>query len=104
MGGRKDLDELLQGVAGGLAVLQLGGQLTGLRLQPRDSLRARLPRPLQLRQLLLQRRPGVPLLPQVLVSLRQHHAFNDRTDSRSTSLGMIRRQTSGCPCCEHAYT
>lgn len=63
------LDELLQGVAGSLAVLQLGAQLFGLRLQSRQRLRARLPGLLQLRQLLLQRRPCVPLLPQVLMSL-----------------------------------
>ena len=90
--GRGHLDELLEGVAGGLAVLQLGGQLLGLRLQPGGRLRAGLPRLLQLRQQLLQRRPGLPLLPQALVRLQQHPDHIDSAASQN------RARRSGLSC------
>lgn len=70
------LNELLQGVAGALGVLQLGGQLLGLRLQLSHCLGARLRCALHLRQQHLQRRPIAPLLPQILLSLQQNKTFN----------------------------
>ena len=63
------LNEFLEGVAGGLAVLQLGGQLLGLCIQLHRALCAALRRLLQNRQLLLQSGSLTPLFTQTLLGL-----------------------------------
>ena len=74
------LDELLKGVASGLAVLQLSGQLLGLRVQLHRTLCTALCCLLQMCQLLLQPGSLAPLFAQALLGLRwKHHTCLCRT-------------------------